>query len=77
MNAENRDNMEDIFIESENEAYFWKVSSIVLSKIEGAGYFENKRKHNEYLSSNSFAAKELFIFMKNDTGLQQCNLTIC
>ena len=40
--------MEDIG--SDNEAYFWRVSSIVLSKIEGAGYLENKRKHNEYLS---------------------------
>ena len=41
--------MEDIG--SENEAYFWRVSSTVLSKVEGAGYLENKRKHNEYLSS--------------------------
>ena len=63
-----RDNMEDIG--SENEAYFWRVSSIVLSKIEGAGYLENKRKHNKYLSSNPFAAKKLFINMKNYNGLQ-------
>ena len=64
-----RDNMEDIG--SENEAYFWRVSRIVLSKIEGAGYLENKRKHNEYLSSNPFAAKKLFINMKNYNGLQE------
>ena len=63
-----RDNMEDIG--SENEAYFWRVSNIVLSKIEGAGYLENKRKHNEYLRSNPFAAKKLFINMKNYNGLQ-------
>ena len=47
----------------ENEAYFWRVSSIALSKIEGVDYFENKRKYNEFLSSNShpFLAKKTFI----------------
>ena len=34
--------MEDIG--SQNEAYLWKVSSIVLSKIEGAGYLGKKEK---------------------------------
>ena len=63
-----RDNIEDIG--SETKAYFWRVSSIVLSKIEGAGYLESKRKHNEYLSSNPFAAKKLFINMKNYNGIQ-------
>ena len=58
--------MEDIGFE--NEAYFWRVSSIVLSKIEGAGYIENKRKHNEYLSSHLFVAKKLFINMKYYNG---------
>ena len=61
-----KENMEDIG--SENEAYFWRVSSIVLSKIEGVGYIENKRKHNEYLSSHPFVAKKLFINMKNYNG---------
>ena len=41
-----RDNMEDIGYE--NKTYFWRVSSIVLSKIEGAGYFKNMRKHNDF-----------------------------
>ena len=61
-----KENMEDIG--SENEAYFWRVSSIVLSKIEGVGYIDNKRKHNEYLSSHPFVAKKLFINMKNYNG---------
>ena len=60
--------MEDIG--SESEAYFWRVSSIVLSKIEGVGYIENKRKHHEYLSSHPFVAKILLLFinMKNYNG---------
>ena len=40
-----KENVEDIG--SENEAYFSRVSSIVLSKI-GVGYFENKRKHSQW-----------------------------
>ena len=61
-----KDNMEDIG--SENEACFWRVSNVVLSKIEGVGYLENKRKHNEYLVSHPYVAKKLFINMKNYNG---------
>ena len=50
-----RANIDDIG--SENEAYFWRVSSTVLSKIENKHYLDNKQKQNEYLSSNPFAAK--------------------
>ena len=49
---------------SENDAYFWKVSSTVISKIENSHYLENKVKHNEFLSNNPYAAKKLFINMK-------------
>ena len=48
--------------------FFWRVSSIVLSKIEGVGYNENKRKHNEYVSGHPFVANKLFINMKNYNG---------
>ena len=54
---------------SENVAYFWRVSSAVLSKIENKYYLENKEKLNEYLSANPFAAKKLFINMKGYTSL--------
>ena len=52
---------------SENDGYFWRVSTIVLSKIESDGYLENKRKHNDYLKNNPFVAKKLFINIKNYT----------
>ena len=39
-------------------------------RIDGAGYLVNKKKHNEYLTSNPLAAKKSFINMKNDNGLQ-------
>ena len=61
-----KENMEDIG--SLSEAYFWRVSSVVLSKIEGVGYLENKRKHNEYLVKHPYVAKKLFINMKNYNG---------
>ena len=32
-----------------NDSYFWEISDIVLSKIEGSNYIINKVKHNEYL----------------------------
>ena len=48
----------------EISAYYWKVSETVLSKIEGKSYLENKARHNEYLSTNPFAARKLFINMK-------------
>ena len=38
----------------QNEPIFCRVSSNVLSKIERGGYFENKRKHEVYLSSHPF-----------------------
>ena len=60
-------------IGSDTDAYFWRVSSIVLSKIEGVGYFENKRKHNEYLSNHPFVAKKLFINMKNYIMVPEVN----
>ena len=40
---------------------FWDVSDEVLTRIEGPGYLNNKRKHNEYLSQNPFVAKKKFI----------------
>ena len=43
---------------------FWEVSDIVLSKIEGPSYINNKSKHNEYLKKNPYAAKKLFISLK-------------
>ena len=67
--------MEDIG--SENEAHFWRESSIVLSKIEGVGYFENKRKHNEYLSNHPFVAKKLFINIKNYIMVPEASYNKC
>ena len=55
-------NIDDIGFE--NDAYFWRVSNTVLSKIEHSNYLENKYKHNDYLSTNPYAAKKLFINMK-------------
>ena len=51
----------DLLIDCGN---FWEISDIVLSKIEGPGYINNKTKHNEYLKKNPYAAKKLFINLK-------------
>ena len=32
-----------------NDCFFWNVSNEVLVRIEGASYFSNKEKHNDYL----------------------------
>ena len=44
-----------------NDSYFWEISDIVLSKIEGSNYIINKVKHNEYLWFNPHVAKKRFI----------------
>ena len=41
--------------------HFWDVSHEVLSRIEGSGYLDNKKKHNSYLELNPFVAKKKFI----------------
>ena len=50
----------DVFVDS---GQFWEVSDMVLSKIEGPNYINNKSKHNAYLKENPYAAKKLFINM--------------
>ena len=67
-----RANIDDIG--SENDAYFWRVSSTVLSKIENKHYLDNKQKQNEYLSSNPFAAKKLFVNMRGYNSMS-CSKT--
>ena len=47
-----------------SEAYFWKMSNIVLSKIKELRQKQEvveTKMHNEYLSSQPLAAKKLFI----------------
>ena len=56
----------------ESNAYFWKVSETVLSKIEGKSYLDNKTRHNEYLSTNPFAARKLFINMRGFNSRMGC-----
>ena len=63
-------NMENVGVES--NAYFWKVSETVLSKIEGKSYLDNKTRHNEYLSTNPFAARKLFINMRGFNSRMGC-----
>ena len=63
-------NMENVG--SESNAYFWKVSETVLSKIEGKSYLDNKTRHNEYLSTNPFAARKLFINMRGFNSRMGC-----
>ena len=63
-------NMENVGRES--NAYFWKVSETVLSKIEGKSYLDNKTRHNEYLSTNPFAARKLFINMRGYNSTMGC-----
>ena len=36
---------------------FWEVSDLVLSKIEGPSYLQNKISHNKYLMANSAVAR--------------------
>ena len=61
-------NMENVGRESN----FWKVSETVLSKIEGKSYLDNKTRHNEYLSTNPFAARKLFINMRGYNSTMGC-----
>ena len=68
-----RANIDDIG--SENDAYFWRVSSTVLSKIENKHYLDNKQKQNEHLSSNPFAAKKLFVNMRGYSSSMSCSET--
>ena len=56
----------------ESNAYFWKVSETVLSKIEGKSYLDNETRHNEYLSTNPFAARKLFINMRGSNSRMGC-----
>ena len=44
--------------DSISECNFWDVSRIVLDKIEGPSYLDNKEKHNSYLVDNPYVAKK-------------------
>ncbi|KAL5262942.1 hypothetical protein ACHWQZ_G008372 [Mnemiopsis leidyi] len=44
-----------------NVLHYWNVSSEVVGRIEGPNYVINKEKHNEYLLSHPFVAKNRFI----------------
>ena len=37
---------------------YWEVSDILLSKIEGSNYLENKKRHIDYLRQNPYAARK-------------------
>ena len=51
----------DIGCISINENNFWDVSRILLEKIEGPSYLQNKEKQNDYLSKHPYVAKKLNI----------------
>ena len=44
-----------------NENNFWDVSRILLEKIEGPSYLQNKEKQNDYLVKHPYVAKKLNI----------------
>ena len=44
-----------------NVFHFWNVSNEVIERIEGPSYVSNKIRHNEYLLSHPFVAKNRFI----------------
>ena len=78
INLERFENENMEVIGSDTDAYFLRVSSIILSKIEGVDrYFENKRKHNEYLSNHPFVAKKLFINIKNYIMVPEASYNKC
>jgi len=51
--------------DSISECNFWDVSRIVLDKIEGPSYLDNKEKHNSYLVDNPYVAKKRNINLYN------------
>ena len=51
------------------------ITTWSLSKIENEHYLDNKQKQNEYLSSNSFAAKKLFVNMRGYSSNMSCSET--
>ena len=39
------------------DSNFWDVSRVLLEKIEGQSYLNDKKKHNQYLKENPYVAK--------------------
>ena len=52
---------------------YWEISYLILDKIEGSNYLNNKAKHNEYLESNPWVARKRYINLYKEPEKVQSN----